>query len=142
MASFAAARSSIYMKPNLQYIETAILLAGVDAITHFDVMATINRFSAVTIVNALKRSLQDGVAYAIYTSGGGMHNPLLMQHMQELLPGYTFQTTDALLINPDAKEALLFAVLANECVAGGQTMIGNGTSDIPSVSMGKISLPG
>ncbi len=127
---------------NLQYIETAILLAGINTISHFDVMATINRFSAVTIVDALKRTLDPAVDYAIYTSGGGMHNPLLMQQMEALLPAYTFQTTDALLINPDAKEALLFAVLANECVAGGDTLIGNGTSDIPSVSMGKISLPG
>lgn len=127
---------------NLSYVETAILLTGIDAISHFDVMATINLFSAVTIADALKRSLQEGVACSIYTSGGGMHNPLLMQHMQELLPNYTFHTTDALLINPDAKEALLFAVLANECVAGGDTPIGNGTKDIPSVSMGKISLPG
>ncbi len=127
---------------NLPYLEAAIVKAGIDAISHYDVMATINRFSAVTIVEALKRNLQEGVSYAIYTSGGGMHNPLLMQHLQELLPGYTFQTTDALEINPDAKEALLFAVLANECVAGGQTLIGNGTTDIPSVSMGKISLPG
>ena len=127
---------------NLPYLEAAIVKAGIDKISHYDVMATINRFSAVTIVEALKRNLQEGVSYAIYTSGGGMHNPLLMQHLQELLPGYTFQTTDALAINPDAKEALLFAVLANECVAGGQTLIGNGTSDIPSVTMGKISLPG
>lgn len=127
---------------NLSYIETAILLAGIHSISHFDVMATLNRFTAVTIVDALTRSLHPEHSYSIYTSGGGMHNPLLMQHIRELLPGFTFYTTDALLINPDAKEALLFAVLANECVAGGQTVIGNGTKDIPSVSMGKISLPG
>ncbi len=64
-----------------------------------------------------------------------------MKHISEMLPGYVFHTTDALDINPDAKEALLFAILANECVAGGDTSIGNGTSDIPSVTMGKISLP-
>ncbi len=126
---------------NLKYIATAILLSGIDTISHFDVMATINRFSAVTIAEALKRTLDPAADYAIYTSGGGMHNPLLMQHMKELFPQYRFQTTDTLLINPDAKEALLFAVLANECVAGGDNLIGNGTSDIPSVSMGKISLP-
>jgi anhydro-N-acetylmuramic acid kinase len=71
-----------------------------------------------------------------------MHNPLLMEHIRSMLPSYTFHTTDALEINPDAKEALLFAILANECVAGGNTAIGNGNSDIPSVSMGKISFPG
>lgn len=127
---------------NLAYLEKAIIQAGIAEISHSDVMATLNRFSAVTIVSAMKRTLDADKSFTIYTSGGGMHNPLLMQHIQELLPGYTFYTTDALEINPDAKEALLFAVLANECVAGGNTAIGNGTSDIPSVSMGKISLPG
>lgn len=127
---------------NLAYLEKAIIQAGIAKISHPDVMATLNRFSAVSIVSAMKRTLDADKSFTIYTSGGGMHNPLLMQHIQELLPGYTFYTTDALQINPDAKEALLFAVLANESVAGGNTAIGNGTSDIPSVSMGKISLPG
>ena len=127
---------------NLEYLAKAIQQAGITKISPADVMATLNRFSAVAIVSAMKRTLDADKSFTIYTSGGGMHNPLLMQQIQELLPGYTFYTTDALEINPDAKEALLFAVLANECVAGGNTAIGNGTSDIPSVSMGKISLPG
>ena len=126
---------------NLSYLEAAIQQSGILSISHFDVMATLNRFSAVTIVDALKRTLDANKFFTIYTSGGGMHNPLLMQHIQSMLPGYTFYTTDALEINPDAKEALLFAILANECVAGGNTPIGNGSSDIPSVTMGKISLP-
>ena len=126
---------------NFSYIETAILLAGINSISHFDVMATLNRFSAVTIVDAMKRTLAKDKTFSIYTSGGGMHNPLLMQHIQSMLPEYTFHTTDALNINPDAKEAILFAILANECVAGGNTPMGNGSNDIPSVSMGKISLP-
>lgn len=127
---------------NLAYLETAITRAGCTGISPNDVMATLNRFSAVTIVTAMKRTLDADKTFTIYTSGGGMHNPLLMQHIRQLLPGYTFHTTDVLEINPDAKEALLFAVLANECVAGGNTPIGNGSADIPSVSMGKISLPG
>ena len=126
---------------NLSYLESAILMAGVQSVSPVDVMATLNRFSAITIVAALQKSLKKNRTFTIYTSGGGMHNPLLMEHIRSLLPGCRFFTTDALLVNPDAKEALLFAILANECVAGGQTAIGNGTSDIPSVSMGKISFP-
>jgi anhydro-N-acetylmuramic acid kinase len=126
---------------NLAYLEQAIVDAGIVSISHYDVMATLNRFSANMIVDALKRTLAPATAYSIYTSGGGMHNPLLMEQIQAMLPGYTFYTTDTLNINPDAKEALLFAILANECVAGGNTKIGNGTNDIPSVSMGKISFP-
>lgn len=127
---------------NLAYLESALILSGIESISHFDMMATINRFSAVTIAEAIQRNLQDQLSYSIYTSGGGMHNPLLMEQIQLLMPGYSFQTTNALQINPDAKEALLFAVLANETIAGGDIAIGNGSSDIPSVSMGKISFPG
>ncbi len=126
---------------NLDYLASAIERAGMYGISHQDVMATINRFSAVTIAEAMKRSFLGLTDFVVYTSGGGMHNPFLMQQIQELLPGYQFYTTDSLDINPDAKEAILFAVLANECVAGGETLIGNGSSDIPSVSMGKISFP-
>lgn len=127
---------------NLAYLDAAIEQSGVGPISHYDTMATLNRFSAVSIVHALKRTLEPGTAYTIYTSGGGMHNPLLMGQIREMLPLYQFHTTDAIEINPDAKEAVLFAVLANECVAGGNTLIGNGSKDIPSVSMGKISFPG
>jgi anhydro-N-acetylmuramic acid kinase len=49
-----------------------------------------------------------------------------------------FKTTDDLNIHPDAKEAVLFAILANEALCGGETNFGKG---VPSVSMGKISFP-
>ena len=51
-----------------------------------------------------------------------------------------FKKTDDLGINGDAKEAVLFAILANECVAGGVTNFGS-REGVPSVSMGKISFP-
>lgn len=126
---------------NLSYIEKAIRKAGIHTPSHYDVMATLNRFSAVTIADAIKKAVPANQSFCMYTSGGGMHNPLLMQQLHERLPGYEFHTTDSLHVNPDAKEALLFAVLANECVAGGDGVMGDGTRDIPAVSMGKISFP-
>ncbi|MCW3089252.1 MAG: Anhydro-N-acetylmuramic acid kinase [Ferruginibacter sp.] len=126
---------------NLAYVDKANIAAGTSSIMHEDLMATLNRFSADTIVDAIQRSSSGLTDVVVYTSGGGMHNPILMENIRQQLPGYSFQTTDALGINPDAKEALLFAVLANEAVAGGKTEIGNGSSDIPFVSMGKISFP-
>jgi anhydro-N-acetylmuramic acid kinase len=126
---------------NLAYLENAFIKTGIESISHFDVMATLTRFSAITIVDAVKRTLDADKSFSIYTSGGGMHNPLLMQHIQSMLPAYALHTTNVLEINPDAKEALLFAILANECVAGGNTFIGKGGSSIPFISMGKISFP-
>ena len=75
----------------------------------------------------------------IYASGGGVHNPLLMLWLTELLP-CKFRNINDLGFSGDAKEAILFAILANETLAGGNSQfdLKNG---IPSVSMGKISLP-
>ena len=89
------------------------------------------------IVDAMKQCMTSE-NFIIYSSGGGMHNPLLMQHIKEQLPNMIFKTTDDLNIHPDAKEAVLFAVLANEALCGGETNFGEA---VPSVSMGKISLP-
>ncbi len=127
---------------NLAYLEDAVRKAGAGSISQEDVMTTLNSFSAVTIAEAITRCTGKGRSFAVYTSGGGMHNPLLMAHIQSLLPQHRFFTTDTLNVNPDAKEALLFAVLANESVAGKGFTMGNGSAGIPSVSMGKISFPG
>ena len=126
---------------NAHYLENARVKAGTGPISNQDMMATLNRFSADTIANAIQRCSAELSEVVIYTSGGGTHNPLLMINIREQLPGYTFKTTHSLGINPDAKEAVLFAVLANESVAGGEVRIGNGSSDVPFVSMGKISFP-
>jgi anhydro-N-acetylmuramic acid kinase len=69
-----------------------------------------------------------------------MHNPALLQHLQACLPACIMKTTDTLGIAGDAKEAILFAILANETIAGGDTFFGN-RPGVPAVSMGKISLP-
>jgi anhydro-N-acetylmuramic acid kinase len=120
---------------NLAYLLTAQQKTNTTSLTHFDVMATLNKFSATIIIDAIKRTIPNN-DFTIYSSGGGMHNPLLMAHLKEALPNIDFKTTNDLNINPDAKEAVLFAVLANECLCGSDTYFGEST---PSVRMGKIS---
>jgi anhydro-N-acetylmuramic acid kinase len=127
---------------NLTYLQNAQLVAGAENISNEDIMCTLNAFSANTIVDALRRSFGEQNSFVVYSSGGGMHNPLLMNSIKLALPGFRFLTTADLAIHPDAKEAVLFAILANETVAGGNTKIGGGNTGIPSVSMGKISFPG
>jgi anhydro-N-acetylmuramic acid kinase len=71
-----------------------------------------------------------------------MHNPLLMKNISRLLPGWAFKSTEELHIHPDAKEAVLFAVLANETICGSAPHFGDGRNGIPGISLGKISFPG
>jgi anhydro-N-acetylmuramic acid kinase len=126
---------------NLDYLQRAKEKSGTGQISHEETMATINRFSAETIAAAIKKATAGQPGFQFYVSGGGMHNPALMKNIAELLPGSNFKTTAALNINPDAKEAVLFAVLANEAICGGAINFGKGRNGIPNVSMGKISFP-
>lgn len=126
---------------NLDYLNDAIQSCGSTSLSHYDIMATLNRFSADMIVDALHRCMHGAIDFVVYVSGGGMHNPLLMQHIKEQLPNIVFKNTNELEVNPDAKEAVLFAILANEAVAGGEVNLGAGRNGIPAVSMGKISFP-
>lgn len=126
---------------NLSYLKKAQNATNTESLSHADIMATLNRFSADMIVDALNRTMNGKTDFVVYVSGGGMHNPLMMQHIHEQLPGITFRNTSELEVNPDAKEAVLFAILANEAVAGGEVSLGAGKRGIPAVSMGKISFP-
>lgn len=123
---------------NTRYVENALQQTGSQDLTPEDILATLTRFSAETIAGAVRQVARPEDFY-FYGSGGGVHNPLLMAHLQELLPG-CWQRSDALGVPADAKEAVLFAVLANETLAGGPTDFGP-RSGVPSVTFGKISLP-
>ena len=122
---------------NLAYLTEAQEKSNTNNLSANDIMATLNKFSADMIVAAIQQTTTNK-NIIVYSSGGGMHNPLLMQNIKEQLPEIDFKTTEDLGINPDAKEAILFAVLANEALCGGKTDFGDAA---PSVSMGKISLP-
>ena len=124
---------------NLDYLRDAIEKSSTTEISVEDIMRTLNQFSADMIVEAIQKHFTGKTAVSIYCSGGGMHNPLLMQELRDQLPGYGFYTTADLGINPDAKEAVLFALLANECICGDAGIFSGG--NIPAVSMGKISFP-
>ena len=105
-----------------------------------DVTATLNQFTADIISNSLKASIESYDIGTIYVSGGGALNPLLMESIQANLPTIKVETTHALGIHPDAKEAVLFALLANECIAGDLNAVPN-IMAMPTTTMGKICLP-
>ncbi len=125
---------------NLEYVRNHQAQTNTKSLSVEDLMATLTRLSAETMADAIHRAVKIGNRYEIYLSGGGAHNPLLVKWLKELLPTFTFQSIDVLGISGDAKEAVLFAVLANEALVGGNVNFGK-RSKVPSVSMGKISFP-
>lgn len=128
---------------SIEYVKKAQAKSNTEHISVNDLLATLTRFSAETIAEAVNFAINNTSYnikdFNVYMSGGGMHNPLLVSWLKELLPCNFLKTND-LGISGDAKEAVLFAILANETVSGGESDFGS-RRGIPSVSMGKISFP-
>ncbi len=108
----------------------------------YDLMATLTRLTADTVADALLRTAAGESRPALYLSGGGAHNPLIVHHLKEKLPQWKIRPMKTLGIDGDAKEAVLFAALANETVAGAVPHEGTVLGGVPLVGMGKVSLPG
>ncbi|WP_421869019.1 anhydro-N-acetylmuramic acid kinase [Motiliproteus sp.] len=80
-----------------------------------DVQATLLEFTARTIADALQQH-QSGPSQ-LFVCGGGAHNQLLMERLQNLLPTMTLASTETLGLDPDWVEACAFAWLAQRCLA-------------------------
>lgn len=106
-----------------------------------DLLATLSRLTADTIADGIRRVTRTADNKAVYLSGGGAHNPLVVQYLREQFPDWKIAPMAQLGVHGDAKEAVLFAVLANETVAG-TTPEGAMLGGLPLVGMGKVSFPG
>ncbi|GGF14156.1 anhydro-N-acetylmuramic acid kinase [Hymenobacter cavernae] len=122
------------------YVTAAQQRAQATDLSPFDLLATLTQFSAEGIIRAVERCtvVPTAANLGIYASGGGTYNSLVMNTLRKRLPNFTFRTTADLGINPDAKEAVLFATLANECLVGNPAAEPSQPGS-PAVSMGKIS---
>ena len=126
---------------NIEFIEQSIQNCNGSNISAEDVMATLNRLTSISICNAIEHYIGYSKNIEIIISGGGIHNPLLMSSITDHFKSIKIITSLEKGINPDAKEALLFAILANETICGNQETFANENNSMPNVSMGKICLP-
>lgn len=124
-----------------EWVKNALINYPKGSINPYNLMATLSRLTADSVVDAVRSMATSRRKKRLFLSGGGAHNPLLVRYIREALPQYEVAPMSAAGLDGDAKEAVLFAVLANETVAGdaGKAITING---VPLVSMGKISFPG
>ena len=116
---------------NQDFIEAACKTAGIVSMAHQDMIASLSYITTRAIADGIHKVVGDAnLELVIYASGGGIHNVYIMQQLQTMCPNASFKNLETLGVHPDAKEAVLFAVLANEALAGS-----------PKLSMGKISFP-
>ena len=100
-----------------------------------DLIATATEFTARSIANAIPRAKTRDVI----VSGGGVHNRQIMLRLGELLPGIDVLSSMDLGVDPDAKEAIAFAVLAYEFVRARPCNLPSATGARRSVILGKSS---
>lgn len=124
---------------SLEFLTKKMNALGIDGISHEDIMATLNAFTARSIAEALRP--YETKKGCIYMSGGGVHNPVLVRQLQDMLPHVRIKSTASLGMDPDAKEAVIFALLANECLFGEPWKYPVAAHGMPPVTMGKISFP-
>jgi len=122
------------------YVEEARRVSGTTDIAVENLLATLNRLSAETIAEAILRFAKPPGAFTVYVSGGGVHNPVLMENLAEALPQGRVTSFAALGIDPDAKEAVLFAAMANEFLCGNRFEVTDGQGNSHWVSLGRLSL--
>ncbi len=87
-----------------------------DALAPADVQATLLELTAATVADALLTQLPG--ARRLLVCGGGVRNPQLLLRLQARLPGVVIGSSAEHGLDPDYMEAMGFAWLARETLAG------------------------
>ena len=102
-----------------------------------DLIATVTVLTAASIAVAVRRVVA-GPADLI-ASGGGTHNPQIMEHLTGFLPGIDISTSTDHGIDADAKEAIAFALLAHETWRRKPSNVPSATGAKRAVVLGNIT---
>lgn len=113
--------------------------AEVYHLTYPDIIATATMFTAKAIAINVANHLPQ-VPSKLIIGGGGSKNQTLMNNIISSLPQCKVITNEDMGLNSDAKEAIAFAILANETLFGNINNIPSATGASHGVVMGKISL--
>lgn len=81
-----------------------------------DIQATLAELTAISMARAISKHAAD--TEQVLICGGGVHNTYLMQRLAAHLPQYQLRSTQELGIDPDWVEAMAFAWLAKQTLAG------------------------
>lgn len=105
-----------------------------------DTVATATFFTAATVAEGIYRYAEPrGEIGRVIVSGGGVHNRTLMRFLRAELADMEVVSSVEFGVDPDAKEAIAFAVLAGETVEGRASNLPGATGAKRGVVLGKTS---
>jgi anhydro-N-acetylmuramic acid kinase len=110
-------------------------------INHEDILRTVTEFTSYAIsYNVKKFTTAHETNVELIVSGGGAKNPCMMNSLRSYLKDIKVTELKENGLTADNKEAVLFAVLANETVCGNPSNIKSVTGAKREVLLGKICI--
>ncbi len=107
-----------------------------------DIVSTVAELSAFSIYESYIKFIKRKIRLdEIIVSGGGVHNLYLMDALQRYFGSVKVKTIESIGYSSDAKEAICFAVLANETIHENPSNIIHATGAKKQTILGKICLP-
>ncbi len=120
------------------FINDLLSFCNTEKIEYKDVIATLARYTAECVYLNVKEFAPIFPGKLI-VSGGGAHNEAIMQKLRHLFEGCKVLKAEEAGINPDAKEAVAMALLANETLKGKSNNVPSVTGAHHPVVMGRVS---
>ncbi len=104
-----------------------------------DIIATVTEYTTLCIVESCVRYvLPKTKINELIVSGGGVHNLTLMNSLEKYLRGVKIMRMEEFGISSDAKEAIAFAILANETISGNPSNMVHATGARKRTVLGKV----
>lgn len=124
------------------YTETYLQQIQEHKISDFDGLATLTTLTVRSIFKYYTDYVMTQTPLDIlYVSGGGVQNPLMMHGLSDAFDPISVLDVSEIGMSGDAKEAIAFAILANEAVHGNYSNVPNATGALDRKVLGKFICP-
>lgn len=124
------------------YADNCLQKIKTHGISEYDGLATLTAFTVESIAEYVLRFVEPNTPLDIlYVSGGGAQNAFMMRCLVEVFNPVPVVDVGEKGISGDAKEAIAFAILANEAVHGNYANVPNATGASCRKVLGKFVCP-
>lgn len=115
------------------------ILKRAEGLSKYDIIRTVTEFTAYSIWTNYKQFIEAKTPVKeLIVSGGGAQNPVIMRSLKNYFSDVKVRKAGDFGIDTRNKEAVLFAVLANECIEGNTANMPAVTGSGREVILGKI----
>jgi anhydro-N-acetylmuramic acid kinase len=111
--------------------------AQLDSLSLEDGAATLSALTAAALASAISSSAAREARVVV--SGGGAKNPAILCELRQRLPDRRVESSDAMNLRADAKEAVAFAILGYETLRGRAANVPRSTGAVGPAVLGAIA---